>query len=722
MTPTVTEPCPKCGASRDARALTGLCPRCLLFNGFEEAEPFAAPDSVTGPQRFGSYELLGTLSRGGMGVVYRARHVGLGRTVALKMLVEGPLASDAEQYRFRAEAEAAALLEHPNIVPIYEVGEHDGRPYFTMQLMEGGSLAGHLERFRGDPRRAAELVAVIARAVHHGHQHGILHRDLKPANILLDAAERPHVADFGVARHLLREGGHTQSGMVVGTPGYMAPEQAAGQARHLTTAADVYGLGAILYELLTGRPPFAAQTPAAVLRQVLEAEPVPPRVLEPRVDRDMETLCLKCLEKDPARRYGSAEALAEELERYLAGESILARRTGLLPRAWRWCLRNPGPAGILATIAWLLLVTAVAALVAARAQERDHRTEELASNVKASQAVAGMVLFRLKEYSDLVEWASAETQLRDGLVHQDLPALQTFCRTLLDVRAAPPSGLEPPRGPSPFNNWLLLNSQGTVLARWPKPSKIIYWDFSWRDYFKGARQLAREGRHGTYVSRAFQSHEDEDYRFAISAPVYDAQRQWIGVIVGMAKTGRSLGALSLGGESDSRGDVVLMAPQDSGHEEGGAPPEGRYLIVLHRQLLPGQTQPVQPGTERDLDALSDRLRPPDSEQLRIPEPWHTAFSEDHQDPLAEDEKPWLAGYAPVGYTGFTVAVKTLPEAVSASDKVLIDRLLMWGGIPFVLGEVLLFLLLRAAGRKGRSPAHPPRNPPGPPPSPSPPLG
>lgn len=275
---------------------------------------------------------------------------------------------------------------------------------------------------------------MVARAVHHGHLRGILHRDLKPANILLDGEGRPHVADFGVARRLQSKGGPTQSGAVVGTPGSMTPEQAAGQVRQLTTAADVYGLGAILYELLTGRPPFIAETPAQVLRLVLEVEVEAPRALNARVDRDLETLCLKCLEKDPVRRYGSAEALAEELERYLAGEPIQARRTGRLPRAWRWCRRHPALAGLLATVAWLLLATTGAALVVVRIQEGDRRWEALASNAHDARAVAATVLFRLEEYSDLVERASSDPRLRDRLVSRDLPGLRDFC---LHVPAAP---------------------------------------------------------------------------------------------------------------------------------------------------------------------------------------------------------------------------------------------------------------------------------------------
>jgi WD40 repeat protein/tRNA A-37 threonylcarbamoyl transferase component Bud32 len=312
------------------------------------------------------YEILGELGRGGMGVVYKARALRLNRTVALKMILAGGHAGHEAAVRFLAEVVAVARLQHPNIVQIFHIGEHGGHPYYEMEFVAGGCLADRLD---GTPRpagEAARLVETLARAMAEAHRRGIVHRDLKPANILLTSDGVPKIADFGLAKLLGVNSGLTRTESILGSPSYMAPEQAEGHAREVGPAADVYALGAILYELLTGRPPFRGATLLETLHQVKTAEPVPPRRLLPALPRDLETITLKCLEKDLTRRYGSAEALAEDLARFVAGRPIAARPVGPAERTWRWCRRNPLAAALLATVAGLLVLAAGSAGLAAR--------------------------------------------------------------------------------------------------------------------------------------------------------------------------------------------------------------------------------------------------------------------------------------------------------------------------------------------------------------------
>ena len=308
--------------------------------------PRDAPTGFAPP----GYEVLGELGRGGMGVVYRARHVALDRPVALKVVLGATHAGPDQLTRFRAEATAAARLGHPNIVQVYEVGEHAGQPYFSLELVDGGTLA---DRLRGEPqpaRLAAELVRTLARAVEHAHSRGIVHRDLKPGNVLL-ADGVPKVTDFGLAKQSTGDSHLTQTGQVLGTPSYMAPEQAAGRGHEVGPAADVYALGAILYECLTGRPPFRAAAVMDTVLQVLHDEPVPPSRLQPKLPRDLETVCLKCLAKKPEHRYASAVALADDLDRFLNGESVRARPTSTLVKGWKWARRHPARAIVLFTLA-----------------------------------------------------------------------------------------------------------------------------------------------------------------------------------------------------------------------------------------------------------------------------------------------------------------------------------------------------------------------------------
>ena len=335
--------CPRCNGALSQRTPEGLCPACL-FAGLM-AEEDEEPQSAC--RRFGDFELIEPIARGGMGAVYRARQVSLNRTVALKLISAAEAAAPDFLERFRTEAEAAASLEHPHIVSVHGFGEHDGEYFLAMQLIAGGSLSRRAEKVFA-PARAARLIATIARAVHHAHQRGILHRDIKPGNILLDEAGEPHLVDFGLAKLVARDSAITRTSAVLGTPSYMSPEQAAGRAREITTAADVYGLGAVLYDLLTGEPPFAGGTTLETVRAVVEREPRRPSLLNPAIDRDLETICLKCLEKEPARRYGSADALADDLDRWVRREPILARPVSAMERIGKWVRRHQARAAMIA--------------------------------------------------------------------------------------------------------------------------------------------------------------------------------------------------------------------------------------------------------------------------------------------------------------------------------------------------------------------------------------
>ncbi|HKS35569.1 MAG TPA: protein kinase [Verrucomicrobiae bacterium] len=398
---TTFQPCERCGAMLPRDSTDGLCPVCLvrLVTGegessdaaprLEEARRSAAPRIGS---RVGEYVLEAPLGEGGMGIVYRARQLGLNRVVALKMLPFGRFSPDAHLKRFQAEAEAIARLRHPNIVTIHEVGEHDGQPFFSMEYVDGSDLAKVIRERPLPIREAARLLAGVAKAIQYAHENGIVHRDLKPSNILIGREGEPHVSDFGLARNLASDSDLTMTGQALGSPHYIPPEQAEGRREAHTAASDVYGLGAILYHLLVGRPPFVGETVPAILRQLAEADPVPPRLLNPDVPGDLETICLKCLEKNPARRYWTARKLAEELERFLRDEPIHARPVGPLERGWRWCRRRPAVAGMTAVTSLTLCIGLMASLTLGRREQE-----------RARQLSVSLVRVELQRVEDLFE-------------------------------------------------------------------------------------------------------------------------------------------------------------------------------------------------------------------------------------------------------------------------------------------------------------------------------
>lgn len=647
------ELCPRCGRRVGADAPFRVCARCALDAALRVSGEVASLHVV------GDYELEELIARGGMGTVYRARHRTLGRLVALKVLSLGVWADDDERARFRAEAELAASLEHENIVPIYEVGEYEGQPYYAMRLMQE-SLAGALARV-GEltPAAAAALVATVARAVHWGHQRGVVHRDLKPENILLDAAGRPHVGDFGVSLRLgarPRDRQRTATGAVVGTPGYLAPEQAGAFGGEITVAADVWGLGAVLYRLLCGCAPFLGDHAAESIRLLLEEEPVRPRTRAPRLELELEVICLRCLEKDPARRYASALEVAEELERVARGEPILARPAGVWRRAGRWSRRFPARAGALVAAAVFVVALAVGSMVAVRAQERELIEETLRTNAWVARAVASAVQLELLELSQQVVRAAQDGALSAALATGRLELYQ------------------PPLA-QPFDSFLLLDERGRCTARWPPSAELLGRDLSFRDYARlGAAALPGKAA----ITGAYRSEVDGSVRFAVATPVVVDGRP-SGVLVGSLAADSTLGALSLaqreGPSAKVARSVTLLARH--GAERRAAAVDEDWIVLVHPRLLEDGRVVALP--ERALARL-----------------WRDGADPAFVDALSGEEA--LAGLAAVAELPFAVLVTTPTAYAVASNQRWNRRVASAAGLASLAGALVLLAVWLAAQR------------------------
>ncbi len=634
--------------------------RVLLELGLDLPAPAGGEPDATGAEsaaRIGAYELLEELGHGGMGVVHRAQHATTGALVALKMIRAGRLASADERRRFRTEIKAVAALEHPHIVPIQEVGEHEGRPYYTMPLYTG-SLAGQLPRYRA-PVAAAKLVAAVARAVAHAHERLVLHRDLKPENILLDEDGQPYVSDFGAAKYL--EAVQTEPlssadpSAVIGTLAYMAPERLREGARAVTTAVDVYSLGVVLYRLITGRLPFQGSR-LEVVRAALELEPTHPRVLVPRIPRDLETICLQCLDRDPARRYRSAGELAVDLERFLDARPIAARPGTLAGRAWRFARRYAAALGAIAVLAAI----ASAAVYVAHAQEGELRRTALDTNAYAAHALAGAVAFHLREEMELAVAIAAEPEA---------------ARALRDLDG---ESLERRRAGTSFTSVGLYDRFGVSRVHASTASNVILGkDYAWRDYFLGARRLGEAGLRTGYISRACLSESADIWVFGIAVPVYD-EGEWAGVLLATVATDSALRKQRLDRATGDGPMAVVVAPRDRTRTstEGA----GDYVVILHDGLTHGAGIVMDSPRLREL-----RVTRAERDQLRSidPEPITEA---DHRDPVPGFEGRWLAGFAPVGETGFVVIVQTRYDAaVAPSVRVL---RISWAGGAALASTVL----------------------------------
>ena len=611
---------------------------------------------------FGDYEILDRIASGGMGMVLRARHRPSDREVAVKLVrTVGPIGAE-ERRRFASEARATARLSHRGIVPVYDVGECDGWPFYSMAFVGGGSIAEHLERLRKRPLADnVQLVAQVARAVQHAHERGILHRDLKPANILLGEGDRPLLADFGLAKQLdsasLATGERASEHLIVGTLPYMAPEQARGESHACTVATDVYGLGAVLYQLLTGRPLFAGE-PAVLIAAILREEPVDPRQLDTRVDADLAAICLRSVEKEPHRRYASAAALTDDLERWLAGRPVHARHIGAATRIWRACRRHPERA-ILAAVAVILLVVTglLAAVQLGQARERygemrGRGQEILASSVYTARHVAETVRRRLDELSAPVRLVAARPALRQLLARADTEAgvaIDDLQRLLLEIG----SSYNRDAALSPYESWFVLEHQDHLIARWPNiPDSVVGFEAQHRDYARGARSRGGE----VYISQVYRGRPDGLYKFGIAAAVLDGG-DIVGVVAASVASGPDLGLPTL---HDAHHTVALLARMEPGTAAGTdrlatAREEARYRIIVH------------PGYR-----ARDRAVPVAAALAARLTGQRVGGIADYRDPMAavhaDYDGRWLAGHAAVADTALIVVVQRRHGGIEAAQQ------------------------------------------------------
>lgn len=581
-----------------------------------EAARVAEGCLVAGPAGLGvcgDHELLGEIARGGMGVVCRARQRRLNRVVALKLVLNGHWAAPIQAERFRLETEAAARLDHPNIVPIYEVGEHLGQPYFSMKLLEGGNLADAIARAdarwtlpapldadaaasRRRQREIARRVLTIAQAVHFAHQRGVLHRDLKPTNILLDAAGEPHLTDFGLAKVLEEEPGNgaalTQSLSVMGTPAYMSPEQALGRARHVTLATDIYSLGAILYELLCARPPFSGDTPLAILDRVRAGDLATPRSVRGDIDVSLETICLKCLRLDPASRYGSADELAEDLQRWLDSKPILARPVRAPERLQLWSRRNPF--GALA-VGLLVLLTGISTLAAVRLRtQRDQVNAHLAGSLLAQARAQRLGTGPDRREANLgILAAAARIRLTDDLRQEAIAALA--------LPSLGSSQVWHPANDLPFHHQMLLSADGRRFALFGQQTGIAVHD---RESGRVVAEL------DTPAGHLFAGAISPDGRFVVSFDAARAALVWDMGVPGGA-TRRHRPDLEIPGpwehhpEFTADGRTLVMAGLD-GHLRFLDPVTGQLGERIELPAVPGRLA-IAPASDRLAIAFGNKL-------------------------------------------------------------------------------------------------------------------
>jgi serine/threonine-protein kinase len=602
----------------------------------------------------------------------------------LKQIRGGVSGSEASQ-RFREEIENAAGLRHPNIVPVYHVGEHSGQQFYTMALVEGGSLDQHIARFVDDPAGTAALVAKVARAIHYAHQRRVLHRDLKPSNILLDGGGEPLVADFGLAARLDEGGAATSAGPPAGSLPWMAPESLRGDPI-LTTSLDVWALGVILYELLTGHRPFRGADAHAVRAAIMNQELAPPRMVKPQVPRDLDAICRRCLEKNPDQRYESPVAVALELERWLRDEPVRARPAGKVERFTRWCRRNPGLAGGLLTLLCVLTAGTAAGVSYLRDQDAAVRQAVCQANEYAARHVANTVLGQLGVLSRPVVEAALNAQLQEVCTRNDRCAAPDALRVAFEH-------------PEQFASVYLLDPNGEIVAHVSQGNapgdKVVGETFADRDYFKGvARHLSQlPGSDQIHVSRVFHSKHDRKDKLAISCPVVKSDG-W--VLAATITTSDTLGLINL---HDQQHKAVLIAPRDPSTSDPG------HVVLIHPAFVAGAEDHAavpftfdgvvpEPDREPELRLVTEARQAP------LPP------NDDYHDPVADHGHAeyggrWLTGSARVGHTELVVQVQQHYDEAVAPHRSYFRRFLAWVGGALLVGlaGTLVLRLLRSQRRR-----------------------
>jgi eukaryotic-like serine/threonine-protein kinase len=626
-------------------------------------------------ERFGEYELLGEpIGSGGMGVVYRARLMGTSLVVALKQV---RVQAGASTTRFREEIETAARLKHPNIVPVYHVGEHSGRPFFTMALIEGGSLDQKMKLLRDDFPAIAKVVRQVARAVHYAHQRRVLHRDLKPSNILIDEAGDPHVADFGLATRLTESGATVDILPVEGSLPWMAPETLRVDSI-LTTAVDVWAIGVILFELLTGERPIASQHPKQMMEAIL-SQPIPEiRQLNPRVPRDLEAVCRRCLERDPEKRYESASAIALELDRWLRDEPVRARRTSRTERLARWTRRNPAEA--IGVVLLMVLLTTAAVIAWGLAHEQDVQTRRVVceDNEYAAELAAGAFLRRIDQQRVNIQELASDRGLLQACESVDHREMTRLLRQAVE---APNS-----TGSLEMASLYVLDGSGRMQAIWPERTQIVGEDFSYRDYFHGALARAHlKGRERVHLSRVYRAKNDSLDKLAVSIAFQPKVGGPNWVLAATIPTDPTFG---LGVHDDHRHKVVLLAPRET-ERDATQDLTMQYSVIVHPSYARG---------DESIDFPKDGLR----KVFRSDGQPRFAPIDDYLDPVRirypDCDGRWLAGFAQVEGTDLIVLVQQRYDDAVGLNRSLLRRLFLWLSGGLLLGFLVFVLVqqIRAA--------------------------